>query len=114
MTKNAAGSKRVGDDSTSLLRSATTAKPTSEIGDYALIGNCLTAALVGRNGSIDWLSAPRFDSPACFAALLGDRRNGRWMIEPAEPTKRVTRRYRPDTLILETTFETDGGRVVDV
>ena len=112
MTKNAAGSKRVGDDSTPLLRSATTAKPTSEIGDYALIGNCLTAALVGRNGSIDWLSAPRFDSPACFAALLGDRRNGRWMIEPAEPTKRVTRRYRPDTLILETTFETDGGRVV--
>jgi GH15 family glucan-1,4-alpha-glucosidase len=79
--------------------------------DYALIGDTRTAALVGRNGSIDWLCLPRFDSTACFAALLGDERHGRWMISPATPDCRMSRRYRADTLILETEFETDDGAV---
>jgi len=83
----------------------------SLIEDYAVIGNCETMALVGRDGSIDWLCLPRFDSAACFAALLGDERNGRWQICPEGQTK-VTRRYRDGTLVLETTFETDGGAVV--
>ena len=82
------------------------------IEDYALIGNCLTAALVGRDGSIDWLSVPRFDSPACFAALLGNKRNGRWLIAPAEPGIAVERRYRPGTLVLETRFRTPSGTVL--
>ena len=82
----------------------------NRIEDYAIIGNCQTAALVGRDGSIDWLCAPRFDSAACFAALLGTADHGRWLIAPqAEP--RVTRRYRPGSLVLETTFETDDGTV---
>ena len=79
------------------------------IEDYALIGDCETAALVGRNGSIDWLCLPRFDSEACFAALLGDENNGRWQISAADPKVKITRRYRPDTLILETRFETKTG-----
>jgi GH15 family glucan-1,4-alpha-glucosidase len=81
------------------------------IEDYGLIGNTRTAALVGRNGSIDWLCVPRFDSAACFCALLGDRTNGRWLIEPAGDVKRISRRYRGNTLILETTFEMEGGTV---
>ena len=80
-----------------------------QIEDYALIGDCKTAALVGRNGSIDWLCWPRFDSPACFAALLGTTENGRWLIAPQHPTLNVRRRYRPGTLILETEFETETG-----
>src|ERR671911_3073077 len=76
----------------------------SRIEDYALIGDCETAALVARDGSIDWLCWPRFDSDACFAALLGTEQNGRWLLAPADEA-RVTRRYRPDTLILETRFE---------
>lgn len=84
---------------------------TNQIADYALIGDCETAALVGRDGSIDWLCWPRFDSDACLAAILGDRDNGRWKIAPrGEAT--ITRRYRPGTLILETTFATDAGRVM--
>ncbi|HTL62094.1 MAG TPA: glycoside hydrolase family 15 protein [Nitrospira sp.] len=79
--------------------------------DYALIGDTHTAALVGRNGSIDWLCLPRFDSSACFAAILGDERHGRWMVSPATPHYRVSRRYRADTLILETEFKTDEGAV---
>ena len=79
------------------------------IEDYALIGNCETAALVGRDGSIDWLGLPRFDSAACFAALLGSPENGRWLIAPADGSARSARRYRGDTLILETTFETAAG-----
>jgi GH15 family glucan-1,4-alpha-glucosidase len=79
--------------------------------DYALIGDTHTAALVGRNGGIDWLCVPRFDSNACFAALLGDEEHGRWLIAPCSPSPRTTRRYRPDTLILETDFETDQGAV---
>ncbi len=82
------------------------------IEDYALIGNCLTAALVGRNGSIDWLCFPRFDSPACFAALLGNKKNGRWQIIPAEPCIAIERRYRPETLVLETRFRTASGSVL--
>lgn len=83
---------------------------TQRIEDYALIGDCETAALVGRDGSIDWLCWPRFDSEACFAALLGSPENGRFRIAPKDEA-RVTRRYRDDTLILETTFETGGGAV---
>ena len=84
------------------------------IEDYALIGDCETAALVGRDGSIDWLCIPRFDSDACFAALLGGPENGRWIIAPEEEQVRVSRRYRGDTLILETTFETSDGKVLVV
>jgi len=84
----------------------------STIEDYALIGDCHTAALVSREGSIDWLCWPAFDSDACFAALLGTERNGRWKIAPAERDVRITRRYQPGTLILETTFATDQGEVV--
>ena len=83
----------------------------SRIEDYALIGDFHTAALVGHDGSIDWLCLPRFDSSACFAALLGSEENGRWLICPATQVRRVERRYRPDTLVLETTFETDEGAV---
>jgi len=79
------------------------------IEDYALIGDCETAALVGRDGSIDWLCWPRFDSDACFAALLGTPEHGRWLIAPQDGTARVTRRYQPNTLILETRFETTDG-----
>src|SRR5271166_694173 len=82
------------------------------IEDYAIIGNCETAALVSRNGSIDWLGLPRFDSAACFAALLGGAGNGRWLIAPAEPAVKVTRGYRNATLVLETRFETEAGVVV--
>jgi GH15 family glucan-1,4-alpha-glucosidase len=79
------------------------------IEDYGLIGNLRTAALVGRDGSVDWLCLPRFDSGACFAALLGDERHGRWGMAPAGGVRRVTRRYRPGTLVLETEFETADG-----
>ncbi|MCZ7663261.1 MAG: glycoside hydrolase family 15 protein [Thermoleophilia bacterium] len=85
------------------------------IEDYALVGDLHTGALVGRNGSIDWLCLPRFDSGACFAALLGNEDNGCWIIAPAGGLKRVTRRYRGPTLVLETEFETEDGvvRVID-
>jgi GH15 family glucan-1,4-alpha-glucosidase len=82
---------------------------TLHIEDYALIGDCKTAALVGRDGSIDWLCWPRFDSPACFAALLGTTENGRWLIAPKSAPVSINRRYRPGTLILETEIETDTG-----
>lgn len=83
----------------------------SRIEDYALIGDCETGALVSRSGSVDWLCWPRFDSAACFAALLGEPRHGRWKIAPADPAARITRRYEPGALILETTFETETGTV---
>ncbi|HEX8942313.1 MAG TPA: glycoside hydrolase family 15 protein [Gemmatimonadaceae bacterium] len=84
------------------------------IEDYAIIGDCETAALVSRAGSIDWLCWPRFDSPACFAALLGGPEHGRWSLAPADANARVTRHYRDDTMILETEFETDEGVVAVV
>ena len=82
---------------------------TARIEDYAMIGDLGSAALVGRDGSIDWLCWPRFDSDACFAALLGTPENGRWQIAPKDKTSKITRRYRPNTLILETRFETADG-----
>ncbi|MCE5267028.1 MAG: glycoside hydrolase family 15 protein [Planctomycetaceae bacterium] len=85
------------------------------IEDYALIGDCHTAALVGRNGSIDWLCLPRFDSAACFAALLGTSNHGRWLLCPANDNVRsIARRYREGTLILETDYETADGAVTIV
>ncbi len=81
------------------------------IEDYALIGDMNTAALVGNNGSIDWLCLPRFDSPACFAALLGTEENGAWSIAPATSIRHTRRAYRDRTLVLETEFETDEGAV---
>jgi GH15 family glucan-1,4-alpha-glucosidase len=83
----------------------------SRIEDYALIGDCETAGLVGKDGSLDWLCLPRFDSGACFAALLGTPEHGRWQIAPAGEIKNVSRRYRDATIILETTFETAEGAV---
>ena len=80
------------------------------IEDYALLGNCRSAALVGRDGSLDWLCLPRFDSPAVFAALLGDEENGRWRLAPSEPVVQVSREYLDGTLILHTTFTTASGR----
>jgi GH15 family glucan-1,4-alpha-glucosidase len=81
------------------------------IEDYAVIGACRTAAFVGRNGSIDWFCVPRFDSAACFAALLGATDNGRWLIEPAATKHQAGRRYRGDSLLLETHSPTPTGRV---
>jgi GH15 family glucan-1,4-alpha-glucosidase len=81
----------------------------SRIEDYAVIGDCESAALVGRDGSIDWLCWPRFDSEACFAALLGSADNGRWLIAPRDTKARSSRRYRSNTLILETRFESEDG-----
>jgi GH15 family glucan-1,4-alpha-glucosidase len=81
----------------------------SLIEDYALIGDCHTAALVARNGSIDWLCFPRFDAGACFAALLGDETHGRWLLAPAGEVRNIRRRYRDGTLVLETDFETADG-----
>jgi len=81
------------------------------IEDYALIGDCSTAALVGRNGSIDWLCWPRFDSSACFAALLGDEGNGRFLIAPATQTGPASRSYRDGSLVLETVFDSPDGQV---
>jgi GH15 family glucan-1,4-alpha-glucosidase len=85
------------------------------IEDYGLIGDTQTAALVGRDGSVDWLCMPRFDSPACFAALLGEPDHGRWLLAPAAGGIAARRSYRPGSLVLDTEFETDEGaiRVVD-
>lgn len=79
-----------------------------------MIGDCHTAALVSKYGSIDWLCFPHFDSGACFAALLGKKEHGHWTIAPVDPVRKITRRYREGTLVLETEFETDGGSVVVV
>jgi GH15 family glucan-1,4-alpha-glucosidase len=85
------------------------------IEDYGLIGDMQSAALVGRNGSIDWLCLPRFDSASCFSAVLGDERHGRWLLAPAGEIRATSRRYRPGTLVLETDFEVADGavRVID-
>ena len=81
----------------------------ARIEDYALIGDLQTAALVSRSGSIDWLCFPRFDSAACFAALVGTEEHGRWLLAPADDRTRSSRRYRGETLILETEWETGDG-----
>ena len=85
------------------------------IEDYALIGDMQTAALIGRDGGVEWLCLPRFDSASCFSALLGDERHGRWGLSPSGEVRSTSRRYRPETLILETDFETADGavRVID-
>jgi GH15 family glucan-1,4-alpha-glucosidase len=83
----------------------------SRIEDYGLIGDCEAAALIARNGSLDWLCWPRFDSDACFAALLGSGDHGHWQIAPRDGRPAITRRYRPHTLILETRFECSEGVV---
>ncbi|MBA1192153.1 glycoside hydrolase family 15 protein [Pseudomonas entomophila] len=80
------------------------------IEDYALLGNCRSATLVNRDGSMDWLCLPRFDAPAVFAALLGNEENGRWRIAPTDPVETVERAYLEDTLVLQTTYVTAGGR----
>ena len=81
------------------------------IEDYGLVGDLRAAALVGRNGSVDWLCLPRFDSASCFSALLGDESHGRWLVAPADEVLTTTRRYRPGTLVLDTEFETAEGAV---
>jgi GH15 family glucan-1,4-alpha-glucosidase len=86
--------------------------PSARIEDYAMIGDCETAALVRRDGDIEWLCWPNFSSDACFASLLGSPENGHWKLSPVEDHVRVTRRYRPHTLILETTMQTVSGTVV--
>ena len=100
-------------DTTVALSDATPRRDPSRlplrIEDYGLIGDCTTAALVGRDGSLDWLCWPRFDSGACFAALLGDETNGRWHIGPAGPGARSERSYRDSSMVLETRFENDEG-----
>src|ERR1700761_3390304 len=83
----------------------------NRIEDYAVIGNCRSMALVGCDGSIDWMCMPRFDSAACFAALLGGPEHGRWLIEPTQKA-RASRQYLDTTLILETKFETESGAVL--
>ncbi|HEY2779522.1 MAG TPA: glycoside hydrolase family 15 protein [Steroidobacteraceae bacterium] len=94
-----------------MKRSRAAASKRLSIEDYALIGDCHTAALVGCDGSIDWLCFPRFDSGACFAALLGSPDNGRWLVAPAGKVTSVRRRYRNDSLVLETEFRTRRGSV---
>lgn len=86
----------------------------SRIEDYALLGDTHTAALVSRTGSLDWLCVPRFDSGACFAALLGTPEHGRWLLAPSGTVRRIQRRYRGDTLVLDTHYETDEGTVTVV
>jgi GH15 family glucan-1,4-alpha-glucosidase len=83
----------------------------SRIEDYALIGDCMAAALVARTGSIDWLCLPRFDSDACFAALLGEKCHGRWLVAPRDEHARISRQYRGNTLVLETRFDCGEGAV---
>ena len=83
----------------------------SRIEDYAMVGDLETSAIVGADGSVDWLCFPRIDSPACFAALLGDDSHGRWRIAPTTGGRCTRRRYRPDTLVLETEWETPEGTV---
>ena len=86
-----------------------------QIEDYGFIGDTQTGALVGRDGAVDWLCLPRFDSASCFAALVGDDRHGRWRLAPAGDIRGSARRYRRGTLVLETEFETAEGavRVID-
>ena len=86
-------------------------KAPAKIEDYAFLSDTQTGALVSREGCIDWLCFPRFDSPACFASLLGEKKNGCWLFTPAGDIKKLSRRYRGDTLIVETEIETESGAV---
>jgi GH15 family glucan-1,4-alpha-glucosidase len=97
------------DTAKSLSNQAAESYDPLSVEDYAIIGDCTTAALVGNNGSIDWLCLPRFDSGACFAALLGHAQHGRWLLGPTDATAKATRCYQDDTLVLETVFETESG-----
>src|SRR5262249_32500183 len=87
------------------------ARAGTKIEDYGFIGDNQTGALISRDGCVDWLCLPRFDSGACFASLLGQSENGHWRFFPKENTKKLTRRYRGQTLILETDIETESGSV---
>jgi len=86
-------------------------KPPAKIEDYAFLSDTQSGALVSREGCVDWLCFPRFDSPACFASLLGKKENGHWLFFPADSIDNVKRRYRGNTLILETEIETKSGAV---
>ncbi len=110
-TRSAAKAPGRSDNNPRESPSADAVRSTARIEDYALIGDCHSAALVSREGSIDWLCWPRFDSPACFAALVGTSDNGSWRIAPADPPVRIARQYRPGTMILETVFDTRDGSV---
>src|SRR5579862_3989298 len=90
-------------------RHLTRRRMSKRIEDYGLIGNLVSCALVGKDGSIDWLCLPRFDSDACFAALVGKPEHGRWLITPGDKGPKISRRYLPETAVLETTFETADG-----
>lgn len=87
-------------------------KAARPIEEYGFIGNTQTAALIARDGTLEWLCLPRFDGPACFASLLGGPENGQWVLAPAQPARRITRRYLDGTAVLETRFEAEGGCVV--
>src|SRR5207248_6890721 len=91
------------------------AQEKTKIEDYAFLSDTQTGALVSRDGCVDWLCFPRFDSPACFASLLGDTKNGHWRFFPEEKIDQTRRRYRGETLILETEIETKSGaaRLID-
>ena len=106
------GGRSTRDVPASLYRTLLEACLSLPIEDYAIIGDCHTAALISKQGSIDWLCFPHFDSGACFAALLGTAEHGHWSIAPAESIRNIRRTYRGDTLILETEFETENGSVV--
>jgi GH15 family glucan-1,4-alpha-glucosidase len=97
------------DSQAKTVQLGTVQETTPRIEDHALIGDMRTAALVAKDGSIDWMCLPAFDSDACFAALVGTRKNGYWKVAPAVPVTSVRRRYRKDTLILETDFVTETG-----
>src|SRR5512138_3539580 len=92
-------------------KAATRPHVASLIEDYALIGDTRGAALISKTGSIDWLCIPRFDSGACFAALLGAPEHGRWLITPRAPVQHVRRKYQGDSMVLETELETETGVV---
>jgi GH15 family glucan-1,4-alpha-glucosidase len=109
--KNVAANSYVETSHARAPKLAVANKPTPRIEDHALIGDMRTAALVTKDGTIDWLCLPAFDSDACFAALVGTADNGLWTISPTMPVRKVQRRYRKDTLILETDFDTESGSV---
>src|SRR5881398_1731537 len=87
------------------------AKEHTKIEDYGFLSDTQTSALVSREGCVDWLCFPRFDSPACFASLVGENKNGHWLFTPAEKIDKLKRRYRENTLIIETEIETKSGAV---